>query len=464
MTGRPARGRLDGGFGRRGDLAAGGPRRGRQPGDQRSEEAAPARRAWAGRRAAADAFHGLGPRQRERLVLRHVDRDPQRGLRAALADPDLEQPQPAVLDRELDVAHVGVVALEPVGVAAQLTGDGGHALVEDRDRLGGMGAGDDVLALGVEHDVAIQRSLTGRRVAREQHAGPRVRPRLPKTIAWTTTPVPRSSGIPSFARYARARSPFHDRKTASIACRSWAHGSSGTSAPTVWRNIASSRGRHAAANAPVVVRREAEVEDRVHHPGHRHRRARTNADEQRIRGVAEAAPDGRSIAAMPARISSSRPSGQPPARYARQASVEIAKPGGTGRPRSRAITPRLAALPPTSDASRASTSANTRRSRRDLLLECPPDAFRGERQVPDHDAGRVADGGGDRRRDAQQRALAHALRAVRPGPVGVLDRRRSSSRAAGPCSSGCGSRSRRGSAAAPCRRRCSAPSACGRGP
>ena len=66
----------------------------------------------------------LGARQRERRVLGHVDRDPQRRLRAALADPHLEHPQPAVLDRELDVAQVGVVMLEPCRVLAQLGGDG----------------------------------------------------------------------------------------------------------------------------------------------------------------------------------------------------------------------------------------------------------------------------------------------------------------------------------------------------
>ena len=33
---------------------------------------------------------------------------------------------------------------------------------------------------------------------------------------------------------------------------------------------------------------QAEVEDRVHHPGHRDRRARADRDEQRVRGVAEA--------------------------------------------------------------------------------------------------------------------------------------------------------------------------------
>ena len=80
-----------------------------------------------GRRRCADAGEpsagGRGARRRARrprardsgnaVVLGHVDGDPERRLRAPLADPDLEHPEPAVLDRELDVAQVGVVALQP---------------------------------------------------------------------------------------------------------------------------------------------------------------------------------------------------------------------------------------------------------------------------------------------------------------------------------------------------------------
>ena len=106
-----------------------------------------------------DPLDGLRARQRERRVLGHVDRDPQRRLRAALADPDLEQPQPALLDRELDVAQVARSGA-PAGSAcvAQLGGDRGQPLVEDGDRLGPVRPGDDVLALGVEQDVAVQAS------------------------------------------------------------------------------------------------------------------------------------------------------------------------------------------------------------------------------------------------------------------------------------------------------------------
>jgi hypothetical protein len=35
---------------------------------------------------------------------------------------------------------------------------------------------------------------------------------------------------------------------------------------------------------------QPEVQDRVHHPGHRHARARTHRDEQGIRGIAETPP------------------------------------------------------------------------------------------------------------------------------------------------------------------------------
>ena len=47
-----------------------------------------------------------------------------------------------------------------------------------------------------------------------------------------------------------------------------------------------------------------------------------------------------------AAISSLRPAGQPPCMYARQASVEIVKPGGTGSLSTLVISARLAPLPP----------------------------------------------------------------------------------------------------------------------
>ena len=49
----------------------------------------------------------------DQALVDHVDRDPERRLRRALADPGLQHPELAALDGELDVAHVAVVPLEP---------------------------------------------------------------------------------------------------------------------------------------------------------------------------------------------------------------------------------------------------------------------------------------------------------------------------------------------------------------
>ena len=103
----------------------------------------------------ADPLDSDRPRHRERLVLCHVDGDPNGRLGAPLADPDLEQPEPALFDRELDVAQIGEVPLQPHRVVPQVGCDRGHPLVQDRDRHGLMRPGDDVLALGVEHDVPV---------------------------------------------------------------------------------------------------------------------------------------------------------------------------------------------------------------------------------------------------------------------------------------------------------------------
>ncbi len=118
-------------------------------------------------------FHGLGPCQREGRVLGHLDRHPHGRLGRALPDPDLEQEQAALLDRELDVAAVAVVVLEALGVGTQLCLDGGQARGKAGDRLGPVRAGHHVLALGVEQDVAVEQVLAGRRVACEQHPGSR---------------------------------------------------------------------------------------------------------------------------------------------------------------------------------------------------------------------------------------------------------------------------------------------------
>ena len=75
-------------------------------------------------------------------------------------------------------------------------------------------------------------------------------------------------------------------------------------------------------------------------------------------GAPNSWPTSRSMRAMCSRSSSSRPAGQPCARYSLQAAVVIVNAGGTGSPRSTAMTVRFAALPPT----RRLTSAKLRPS------------------------------------------------------------------------------------------------------
>ncbi len=170
-----------------------------------------------------------------------------------------------------------------------------------------------------------------------------VSPRLPKTIACTLTAVPQSSGIRCSLRYVLARSLSQDLKTAPIAPQSCSRGSSGKSRPVSLRTTASffvddvgqvlrrqvrvrgnaarllpgrqdllevvprhaqnDVGVHLDETAPAVegetlaeqssetrqrLRRQAEVQDRVHHARHRGARPGTHRNEQRVPGVPEA--------------------------------------------------------------------------------------------------------------------------------------------------------------------------------
>ena len=79
--------------------------------------------------------------------------------------------EPVVLDRELDVLHVAVVRLEIPHRLQQLRVRGGQPLLHRDQRLGRPDAGNDVLALRVDEELAERRRLAGRRVARERDAG-----------------------------------------------------------------------------------------------------------------------------------------------------------------------------------------------------------------------------------------------------------------------------------------------------
>ena len=77
----------------------------------------------------------------------------------------LEDVEGALLDRELDVLHLAVVLLEPRHRRGELLVGGREPLRHGRDRLGRADAGDDVLALRVDEELAPQtraRRSTGR--------------------------------------------------------------------------------------------------------------------------------------------------------------------------------------------------------------------------------------------------------------------------------------------------------------
>ncbi len=107
----------------------------------------------------------------DQALVGHVDGDPERRLRGALADPGLEHPELAALDGELDVAHVAVVALERGHDPQQLVVRGPVDLGHVGQRHGVADAGDDVLALGVLQVVAVHALVPARGVPGERDAG-----------------------------------------------------------------------------------------------------------------------------------------------------------------------------------------------------------------------------------------------------------------------------------------------------
>ena len=111
------------------------------------------------------------------LRLREIVRDAHRRDAGALGDASLQHPEAPALDRELDVLHVAVVALEALRVAQELAVGDRHAFLERGARApplrlrhaltlrpGTRGAGGDlerradardhVLALGVRQILA----------------------------------------------------------------------------------------------------------------------------------------------------------------------------------------------------------------------------------------------------------------------------------------------------------------------
>ena len=83
----------------------------------------------------------------------------QRGGGGALRAARLQQEEPVVLDRELHVLHVAVVALELADRVLELVVREREEVAHAVDRLRGARAGDDVLALRVDEKLAEQARL-----------------------------------------------------------------------------------------------------------------------------------------------------------------------------------------------------------------------------------------------------------------------------------------------------------------
>ena len=120
-------------------------------------------------------LRGLDPLHRlvlrDQLLVDHVDRDFDRRLGGALRGPRLQHPQLALLDGELEVLHIAVVLLQPLGVRFKLFVDIRKLLLQGCDRLWGADPCDHVLALGVRQVIAVEDFLAGVGVAREGDAG-----------------------------------------------------------------------------------------------------------------------------------------------------------------------------------------------------------------------------------------------------------------------------------------------------
>ena len=106
--------------------------------------------------------------------LDHLDGEPHGRHGRPLAVAGLEHEQLAVLDRELEVLHVAEVGLQRLADLGQLGERLGLLALQQRDRVGRADAGDDVLALGVHQELAVEHFFARGGVTGEGHAGARV--------------------------------------------------------------------------------------------------------------------------------------------------------------------------------------------------------------------------------------------------------------------------------------------------
>ena len=107
----------------------------------------------------------------DELLIDHVDREFERGHGGALSVPCLEHEQLAFLDREFEILHVLEVFFERLADFFQFRERFWQLILEKGDRLGGADACDDVFALRVDEEFAVEFFYAIRRVAGERDAG-----------------------------------------------------------------------------------------------------------------------------------------------------------------------------------------------------------------------------------------------------------------------------------------------------
>ena len=146
---------------------------------------------------AADGGGGV-----DQPLVDHVARRSRTAARPVrLAGPRLEHPEPAPLDRELEVLHVVEVRSSRAATAAVPSyAAASSGLVGHRRRAAAVsGCRRPRLRPGRWAGTRRKSRRAAVRVAGEGHPVAQSSPRLPKTIAWTVTAVPRSSGMPNCA-------------------------------------------------------------------------------------------------------------------------------------------------------------------------------------------------------------------------------------------------------------------------
>ena len=268
---------------------------------------------------------------RDQALVDHVHRRLQRCRGSPLRAAGLQQEQLAVLDREFDVLHVAVVRLEPLDGLDELGEGVRQPALHGRERLGRADAGDDVLTLRVGQKLAEEAGLAGRRVAREGDPGAGLLALVAEDHLDDVdggAEVVRNVVVAAVSLGARRVPRVEDGTdgAAELLLRVLREGTAGLllvhalegldqareivllagqrvgeevrvdavdglavhldqAAVGVLREALVARAAGEALGRLVV---EADVEDRVHHPGHRDRRARPDGDEQGILGVAEA--------------------------------------------------------------------------------------------------------------------------------------------------------------------------------